>query len=239
MVSGENLASFGVDRIEIKLALSVLRVEQDAEDLEEDDGEDALTERGNLPMPENSPYSLIDMSTDDVVAEIEVSEVNAAVQCTNEYTPEPSGHLLGLDFTVDVDSTVREIQPEGALCHQQRVVGTLRGRDRPVDRDPGRADLAQLRQHAGCGEVRPSLGRVHRRGLVVGDVPGRQLQVGENQTRFGVVQRVGYALPLGRYDLSSGSRTMPGWESGPTLVPEVNPEKERAEERRRDATRQQ
>lgn len=75
--------------------------------------EERLNERGNLPMPENSPYFLVDFDGATVLGEAEVSDVNSSVHCTSGYAPPAEGHLMSIDVTVTSEEAMRDVAPEG------------------------------------------------------------------------------------------------------------------------------
>lgn len=75
--------------------------------------EDRLNERGNLPMPENSPYFLVDRDEATVLAEAEFSELSTSVHCSSDYAPPAEGHLVSMDVTVTSETVMRDVAPDG------------------------------------------------------------------------------------------------------------------------------
>lgn len=107
-----------------------------SEEIEEDRSEDAVNERGNLPMPEHSPYILESLDGSTELGTVEVSEISTDVQCTSDYAPTPEGKLLSLDFTVTMESELSEVAPDGFWLSSD-LFQVLDRDGEIVDNDPG------------------------------------------------------------------------------------------------------
>jgi hypothetical protein len=124
----------------------------------------------------------------------------------------PAGDVLA-GHPVFVDEAVRPVWP----CQASTAV------------DDGLAELPRYRVLAGetltvnsdhlyRNPANGGIQSILNREAAVVDLPARQRRIGPVQTRFGVVQRVDYALPIQSYDVRVGSRTVPGWWRGPAIV---------------------
>lgn len=85
--------------------------EQFAED-EIDVPDSSSTDRGNRPMP--NTVTLSDTVTNEPYVELEAGEVNTDVQCTGPRpSPPENGHFISVNFKVSVESSFRDIRPDG------------------------------------------------------------------------------------------------------------------------------
>lgn len=80
---------------------------------EEDPLESVLNERGNIPMPENSPAGINDIDSAEAIVEWSASDVNKDVNCSNWIGQEADGLLLSIDFEVEAFDRVTELGQGG------------------------------------------------------------------------------------------------------------------------------
>lgn len=82
-------------------------VDDEQDELEEveeitEDEEHGFNERGNIPMPDNSPARIFDNDADELAVEWTSTEVSTSVECSNWYGEEADALLMSIDFEVEV-----------------------------------------------------------------------------------------------------------------------------------------
>lgn len=83
-VEGKESAEWVVDNLGGEIHGPAEHAEYAEEGEEDEEDEDAdLNERGNVPMPENSPSGIMDTYLDEVAVEWEASDVSTNVHCNN------------------------------------------------------------------------------------------------------------------------------------------------------------
>lgn len=74
-------------------------------------GDLGLNERGNLPMPQNSPQEFIDSASGERLLELAASEVHQDFTCNRASTIDPDGTFFAIDFSVEMtDSAVQHME---------------------------------------------------------------------------------------------------------------------------------
>jgi hypothetical protein len=152
-----------------------------------------------------------------------------------------SGHDCGLADSVQVDprGDGRFVPAQNVLAGQPVLVDI---KVRPVwpcltstTVADGMVQLPRYRVVAGEGydsdtnhiyrsEQRGGVDAIFNREARIVSLPAHQLRTGPQQTSFGSVERIDYTLPMDGFDLRIGRRQVPGWRTGPPIVPpEDNP----------------
>lgn len=79
----------------------------------------SVTDRGNVSMPDT--ITLTDTVTGEPYVEFEAGDVNTDVQCTGSRPrPPENGHFISVDFQVSVESSFRDVRPDGFTLNAHR-----------------------------------------------------------------------------------------------------------------------
>lgn len=75
--------------------------------------EERLNDRGNLPMPDNSPYFWASPDDESPLVAIQMGDVETEVTCPAPHHSGDTEGLISIDFEVTVEPEVSEFEPSG------------------------------------------------------------------------------------------------------------------------------